>query len=134
MGLACAADMVVASDSATFAAPAVRLGLAGGVTAALLAFRVGGGRAARWCQTGETFDARTAAAMGLCDPPVPSDQIWVTAQSLGQIVGQSTPEAVALTKRSINEVVAEDLYAHLHSAAASAATLAATDAGGERLI
>ena len=133
LALACAADVVVASDSAAFAAPATRMGLVGGVTATLMVFRVGAAGAARWCLTGEPFDARSAAAMGLCDPPVPSDQIWVAGQTIGRSIAESTPESVALTKRAINEVVAEDLYAHLHSAAASAATLAVTDAGRERL-
>jgi enoyl-CoA hydratase/carnithine racemase len=82
LGLALAADMIVASTRASFSAAAVRRGLVGGATAALLSFRLGGAIAARMLLTGQTISSTEAHRLGMCDPPVSSDQIWVAASDI----------------------------------------------------
>lgn len=132
-GLALAADMIVASTSASFAAIAPRLGLVGGATAALLHFRLGAAAAARWTLTGETIDADAAARIGLTEPPVTSDQVWVTANAIIDQIALSTPQAIAATRRMLNETIGESLITQLHAAAADSVTLSTAESTVERL-
>lgn len=129
MALAC--DLIVASDRSSFACSAPRHGLLGGATAALLHFRAGGAVAARYALTAETFDAQTAYRLNLCDPPVPSEQVWVAAERLGNTCAEASAESVAATKRILNETIGETLLSHLSAAAADSATLCTTESASE---
>ena len=93
-GLALAADLIVASNQATFGAIAVRRGLVGGATAALLSFRSGAATAARMVLTGQTVSAAQASHWGLCDQPVDPQQIWVAATELAVQSAAAPREAI----------------------------------------
>jgi enoyl-CoA hydratase/carnithine racemase len=131
LALVLAADLVVASKRASFAALAVRRGLVGGATAALLAFRLGGAVAARMALTGQPIDADEAHRIGLCCAPVESQQIWVAASTVAQQCTAAPREAVQATKRVLNESVGEALLSQLAAGAADSATACTTDSASE---
>ena len=73
--LAAACDLRVASDTASFAMPEVRLGIPSVVEAALLPRLVGAGRARWLVMTGETIGASEALAWGLVERVAPLSQL-----------------------------------------------------------
>ena len=131
LGLALAADLIVASKQAQFGAIAVRRGLVGGATTALLSFRCGAATAARMVLTGQTVDADQASRWGLCDEPVDSKQIWVAASELAAQCAEAPKEAIQATKRLLNESVGELLLSQLSAGAAGSATACTTESAHE---
>lgn len=129
--LALAADLILPSNQATFAAPAVRRGLVGGATAALLNFRFGGAIAARMLLAEDSIDAQEAYRLGMCMPPVAPEQIWVAGCDLAARCGSGPREAVQATKRVLNESIGEALLSQLTAAAADSATACTTEAASE---
>ncbi len=131
LALALSCDMMVLSDRANLSANAVHRGLVGGATTSLLAFRFGGSVAARLALTGDPIDAKQAAAMGVCDPPVAQDQIWVAANALATRCASGPLEAIQANKRLLNESVGERLFSQLAAAAADSATACTTESAAE---
>lgn len=131
LGLALASDLVVASSRASFAAMAVRRGLVGGATAALLSFRLGGSVAARMLLTGQPITSTEAYRLGMCCEPVPPEQIWVAATELAQQCTEAPREAVQATKRLLNEGIGETLLTQLSAGAADSATACTTESATE---
>ena len=131
LGLALAADLIVASKRASFGAVAVRRGLVGGATTALLSFRLGAAIAARMVLTGQPVDAARASRWGLCEEPVDSKQIWVAAHELAIDCADAPREAVQATKRLLNEGVGEMLLSQLSAGAADSATACTTESATE---
>lgn len=131
LGLALAADVIIPSSRANFAALAVRRGLVGGATAALLSFRCGGAIAARMLLTGQLIDASEAYRLGICLTPVTSEQIWVAASELAGQCALAPREAVQATKRLLNEGIGETLLTQLAAGTADSATACTTDAATE---
>lgn len=131
LALALACDMMMLSDRATLSANAVQRGLVGGATTTLLEFRFGGAIAARLALSGESIDAKQACAIGACQSPVPSDQIWVAANSLAQQCAAGPLEAIQANKRLLNESVGERLFSQLSAAAADSATACTTESAAE---
>ena len=70
--LAAACDLRIASETARFGMPEVRLGIPSVVEAAMLPMLIGWGRTRRLLYTGETIDAATALAWGLVEALAPS--------------------------------------------------------------
>lgn len=132
LAIALSCDLMLATDRSSFSAGAVRRGLAGGITTALLAFRVGTAVAAKMSLSGLTMDASQMDAAGLlADRPAPVDQIWVTATKWAKDCAVGSPEAVAATKRMLNETIGEALLSQIASAAADSATLCTTESAAE---
>jgi enoyl-CoA hydratase/carnithine racemase len=73
--LAMACDLRVATATATFAMPEVRLGIPSVIHAALMPRLIGWGRARHMILTGATIDAQTAVAWGLIDVVAPSAEL-----------------------------------------------------------
>lgn len=131
--LVLACDLVVASRTASFAVPAVRRGIIGGIVTPLLAFRLGASVAARLLLTGDPIDSRTAARFGLVTRRPPSTQIWVSANDLAGHVAAAPPIPLAATKRLLNETVGEMLLTHLSVGAAAGATACSSETAAEGL-
>jgi enoyl-CoA hydratase/carnithine racemase len=131
LGLALASDMIVASSRASFAAVAVRRGLVGGATAALLSFRFGGAIAARMLLTGQPIESDEAFRLGICSSAVPPEQVWVAATELAGHCAMAPAEAIQLTKRILNEGIGETLLSQLSSGAADSATACTTESATE---
>ncbi|WP_068263122.1 enoyl-CoA hydratase/isomerase family protein [Rubripirellula obstinata] len=131
LSLALAADIIVASESAAFGSVAVRRGLVGATTTALLAFRFGSALAARMSLTGQPIDAAEACRLGICDKPVESSQVWVTAVDWANRCSQAPREAIQATKKVLNEDIGESLLTQLNAGAATGASVCTTDAAAE---
>ncbi len=132
-GLALACDMVLATDTASFGLPEPRRGLVAGMIAPLLAFRVGGGRAAYLLLSAQTISAAEAHRIGLYHEIVPADHLWPRANELAGQCAACAPEALLLTKRMVNETIGEHLTTMLTAGAAISATARTTEAAAEGL-
>jgi len=130
--LSLASDMIVASQRASFSAVAVRKGLVGGVTAALLSFRVGTALAARMSLTGLPISAAHADRAGLlCQAPVETGAAEETALYWAIESSMGSPQSIQATKRLINESIGEALLTQIAAAAADSATACTTESAGE---
>ena len=133
LALALASDLVVASPSSTFELSASKLGLISGLVAPLLAFRCGGGVAAKLLLGGDSMDAVEAYRVGVVHHIVASELTWAKAHELSGKIAQCAPESIQMTKRLLNEMIGESLLTHLVSGAAAMATACTTSAAIEGL-
>ena len=130
-GLVLACDIVVAATDAAFGFPEPRRGLAAGLVAPLLVFRVGAGQAANLLLTARTLAAEEAGRLGLFHEIVPNDLVWARAHEVAKQCALAAPEALALTKRMLNETIGESLSTLLSAGAAVSATARTTEAASE---
>ena len=130
-GLVLASDIVIACQAARFGFPEPRRGLVAGMAAPLLAFRIGGGRAANLLLTGETITADRAYGLGVYHELVADDLVWAKANEVASQCARAAPEALSLTKRMLNETVGENLSTLLAAGAAVSAAGRTTEAAVE---
>lgn len=133
LALVLASDVVVASQTASFAVPAVQRGMMGGIVAPLLSFRCGSAVASRMTLTGEAITSREAQRFGLVAQRTQSDLVWVVANELAGRIARSPASALAATKRLLNETVGESLLTQISVGAAAAATVCSTPAAADGL-
>jgi enoyl-CoA hydratase/carnithine racemase len=132
-GLVLASDMVIASRQAKFGFPEPRRGIVAGIVAPLLHFRTTASRAAYLLLTGAIVDAEYVRAAGIVHELVDSEQIWVRARELGDECARCAPEAVAMTKKMLNETIGDSLTSLLAAGAALSGTARTTAAAREGL-
>jgi 2-(1,2-epoxy-1,2-dihydrophenyl)acetyl-CoA isomerase len=102
--LAYAADLVVASEEATFVESFVRRGLVvDGGGAYLLPRRIGMQKAKELVFFGDALPAAEAHALGLVNRVVPAGQLAATADELATRLASAATSAIALTKRLFND-------------------------------
>jgi enoyl-CoA hydratase len=99
--LAAACDLRIASDTAVFGMPEVTLGIPSVIEAALLPTLVGWGRTRQMLLLGDTFGATEAAAWGLVERVVPTDQLDDAVESYLQSILRGGARAVRLQKKLI---------------------------------
>ncbi len=133
LGLVLASDIVVATDTAHFGLPEPRRGLVAGIVSPMLAFRIGGGQAARLLLTAAQIGAVEAHRIGLVHELVMGSGTLDRATELAHECARSAPEALQLTKRMLNEVIGEQLPTLLTAGAATSATARTTEAAAEGL-
>jgi methylglutaconyl-CoA hydratase len=132
-GLVLASDVVVASPAARFGLPDARHGLVAGVVAPLLAFRVGGGAAARMLLTSALYPADEAFRLGVYHEVIDENRLWARCVELGRECAAGAAEAVGLAKRFLYETIGEQLSTQLSVGAAVSATARTTEAAHEGL-
>jgi methylglutaconyl-CoA hydratase len=132
-GLVLASDIVVATATAQFGLPDARRGLVAGVVAPLLAFRVGGGTAARLLLTSSLFPADEALRLGIYHELMDESRLWARCAQLAEECAAGAPEAVQLSKRLLYETIGEHLGTQLSVGAAMSATARTTEAAQEGL-
>ena len=134
MGLAAAADVVIATERARFALTETSLGLPPAQIAPHLVARLGERTARRLALTGARLDGREAAAIGLADvycDSVEARDAEVTA--LIEAIERCAPGANAETKRLMRACRAEPLDAYIETAARSFAAALRGPEGREGL-
>jgi enoyl-CoA hydratase len=99
--LAVACDLRVASDTAVFGMPEVKLGIPSVIEAALLPALVGWGRTRQMLLLGESFGANQAAAWGLVERVVPAHQLDDAVEGYVQSILRAGARAVRLQKKLI---------------------------------
>nr|WP_314075441.1 enoyl-CoA hydratase/isomerase family protein [uncultured Roseococcus sp.] len=108
LGLAVVADFRVACAEARFSANFTRLGYhpGFGLTASLPRL-IGAQKTALLFYTGRRFTGEEALAMGLADQLVPQDQALSAAQALAAEIAGSAPLAIAATRATLRDGLAE---------------------------
>jgi 2-(1,2-epoxy-1,2-dihydrophenyl)acetyl-CoA isomerase len=109
-----AADLTIASETASFFVAQIKIGL---VPDAALSFNlrraIGVKRAKQYCFLGDRFDARTALDIGLINWVVPDDKLEAETDALvARLLGMPSL-AVSLTKQAINNSFENSLADHI---------------------
>jgi methylglutaconyl-CoA hydratase len=98
-GLATAADLIVASESATFGYPEVHLGFVPAMVTALLRRAVGEKTAFQLITLGESFSAREALRLGLVARVLADDGFADAAHAFAADLAKRSASAIRLCKR-----------------------------------
>ncbi|QQD19582.1 enoyl-CoA hydratase family protein [Spongiibacter nanhainus] len=102
IGISGAADIVVASECATFAVPEVDRGAMGGGAHLQRLFPV---QKVRYMYfTGEPIDAQEAYRLGAIEKVVPRDQLLDAARDIAAKIAAKSPRMVQLAKESLNGI------------------------------
>ncbi len=113
LGLALACDFRVATETARFCAPFVKIALAGCDMSSgyFLPRLVGLGRATDMMMTGRTVDAAEALSMGLVSRVVPESDLDDAVAALATRLADGSPKTTAFTKRAIRKSLDRDMEA-----------------------
>ncbi len=102
IGIAGSADLVIASDDATFGLPEIDRGAMGAATHAMRMF--GMQEARRMLLTGEPIDAAEAFRLGGLLKVVPREALLGAARELAGKIAAKSPDAVRAAKASLNGI------------------------------
>ena len=105
--LAMGPDIRVASETANFAVPFVKRGMATGVNQ--IHYHVGLGVALEMAFTGEPIDANRAQLLGLVNKVVPDDQLEGATMEFAERLADGPTRAIGLTKAAIYKGWGKDL-------------------------
>lgn len=100
--LASFADIVVATDRATFAQPEIKVGAFPPFAAVFLPQVIGPKRAAEMIFTGAQLSARTAAAWGLVNHVVPPDQLAAKTEEVLQSLRGMSAASLEMARRALH--------------------------------
>lgn len=103
--LALMADVLLASDRATFGQPEIRLGFFAPVGVAWLPARIGVARALEVTSTGRTYTAAEMAAMGLVSRVVPPDDLVAALESLLKDLRRASPLIMRMNVRLTRQLM-----------------------------
>jgi len=101
VGLVAACDVAVAAEEATFAFSEVRIGVVPAVISVTVLPRLLPRAAHELFLTGETFDGRRAAAIGLVNSAVPADGLDTEVSRYVDALRLGAPGALAATKEML---------------------------------
>lgn len=113
LGLIAAADIAVCAESATFAFSEVRIGVIPAVISATVLRRLRPRAAVEFYLTGQTFDGRRAAEIGLVTAAVPDDALDSTVARYTDALVLGAPGALAGAKGLLRRGADADLRAEL---------------------
>ena len=103
-GLCAVADAVVAEESTIFGFTETKLGIIPAVISPFVLAKIGSSYARRLFLTGERFDARRAAAIGLVHDVVSAGELDATVDAIADELSTAGPDAVATIKALIPHV------------------------------
>ena len=98
--LVASCDLAIASESAAFATPGVRIGLFCSTPMVALARAVGRKRAMEMLLSGEPIDANTAAEWGLVNRVVPAAELVGATDDLARRIAEASPLTVTMGKQA----------------------------------
>ena len=101
--IAASCDLRIASDTARFGMPEVKVGIPSVIEAALLPRLIGWGRARYLLYTGETIGAAEAERWGLVERVVASSELDTAVESCVGAILAAGPRAIRLQKSLIRE-------------------------------
>ena len=93
-------DLAVASETATFATPGVRIGLFCSTPMVALTRAIGRKRALQMLLTGVPIDAHTAVEWGLINQAVPAEQLRATTEQLAAQIAEASSLTVGIGKQA----------------------------------
>ncbi len=104
LGLIGASDIAIAAQEATFAFTEVRIGVVPAVIAVTTVPRMKPRALLELCLTGETFDGRRAAEVGLVNRAVPADELDAEVERYVSMLLLGGPEALSMIKPMLARV------------------------------
>jgi methylglutaconyl-CoA hydratase len=113
LGLIAAADIAVCTEDATFAFSEVRLGVIPAIISATVLPRLAPRAAAELYLTGDVFDGRRAAAIGLVTAAVPAAELDDTIARFRNALVRGGPLALAGTKQLLRRAPQPAIRAEL---------------------
>lgn len=126
-GLATACDLVLASESARFGYPEVRLGFVPAMVMSILRRSIGETRAFELVALGLTIDAATAAGYGIVNRVFPDDDFEREGDAFLADLADRSASAVSLTKRLLYQIDGVDFEAAIRAGAEVNALARLTD-------
>jgi enoyl-CoA hydratase/carnithine racemase len=102
VGLAAAADLVIASDGAVFALTELLFGAVPAIVAPALLRRMSEARLVLWALSSQTWSATEAAAAGLVDLCVPAQELEQATGKWVRRLQRADPGAVVAFKRHVS--------------------------------
>lgn len=102
IGMAGAADILVASECATFGVPEVDRGAMGGGAHLQRLFPVQ--KVRHMYFTGDFIDAGEAWRLGAVEKVVPREDLVATAMSIAQTIAAKSPKMISLAKEALNAI------------------------------
>jgi len=131
--LVASADLAVAAEEASFAAPGGRGGWFCHTPMVAIARSVGRKRALEMAFTGDSIDARTALAWGLVNRVVPRERLDEETERLALAASRGSRASKALGKQILYDTIELDVDAAYESAVEAMASSALTDDGREAM-
>lgn len=104
IGLIAACDLAVAIEDATFAFTEVRIGLIPAIISVVVLRKLGPMKGMELFLTGDTFDGKEAARIGLLNAAVPANQLDETVGRYAGSILKGAPGALSGCKRLAREV------------------------------
>ena len=104
VGLACASDISIVVDDATFGFTEVRLGVAPAIIAVVCLQKMRRGEATEAFLRGNRFSGKEAARLGIVSRSVDSESLESEVQTVLDDILRGGPMALAAAKKIINEV------------------------------
>ncbi|GGM16087.1 enoyl-CoA hydratase-related protein [Micromonospora yangpuensis] len=118
LGLIAAADLAICAEEATFAFTEVRIGVIPAVISATVLPRLHPRAAAELYLTGDTFDGRRAAQVGLVTTAVPAAELDAAVTRACASLVRGAPGALAGAKELLRRPAVTDLTAEIAALAA----------------
>ncbi len=115
LGLACACDVMVASEEAVFCLPETRIGLVPAMISPYLVRAMGANAARRYLLSGERFSAREAKAHGMVHELVPAAGLDAAVDRIAQAFVACGPNALAEAKKLLRHVIGAPITPQLMS-------------------
>ncbi|QLD28799.1 enoyl-CoA hydratase-related protein [Micromonospora carbonacea] len=134
LGLIAAADLAICAQEATFAFTEVRIGVIPAVISATVLPRLTPRAAAELYLTGDTFDGRRAAEIGLVTSAVPADALDAAVARACASLVRGAPNALAGAKALLRRPPAADLRAGVSELAALSTGFFLSDEGREGVL
>jgi len=132
LGLVGAGDIAVAGPRSTFALTEARIGVAPAIISLTLRPKMTARAAARYYLTGETFDAVTAAEIGLIT--MAADDVDAAVASLVADVGRASPQGLAASKALTTETILAGFDRDAERLSADSARLFVSDEARESML
>ncbi|MGH3445954.1 MAG: enoyl-CoA hydratase-related protein, partial [Nocardioidaceae bacterium] len=107
IGIVAASDVAITAEDATYAFTEVRLGLTPAAISLSVLPRITDRAAARTFLTGETFDGRAAAAMGLATTAVSREELDTEVDAVRSALAKGNPQGLLETKRLLGRGLVE---------------------------
>lgn len=126
-GLALGCDLVVAGESARFGFPEVKIGFVPAMVAAILRRNLGEKKSFELLTQGFEFTAAEALAIGLINRVAPDDELTTAVIDLANIYTNVSGSAVAMTKRLLYDIDADDFASAIEKGVVTNAKARMTD-------
>jgi methylglutaconyl-CoA hydratase len=107
-GFLAACDIVVADAEAQFGLSEVKIGLVPACIAPYIVRRTGEGQARRYFLTGQRFDAKRAAEIGLVNDVAPAGGLDAKVDEIAALILSSGPEALTRCKELLRRIPGMD--------------------------